>query len=81
MKLMPEDILLFQSTKMGYEKEKKNANYRLQHSVLELLVVLVRRTGFKWPKGQSTVPHSCLEASNDNCNKFCLVLLLEKSSQ
>lgn len=29
MKLMPEDILLFQSTKMGYEKEKKNANYRL----------------------------------------------------
>lgn len=66
---------------MGYEREK-NVNYRLQHSMLDLLVVLVRRTGFKWPKGQHTVLHSCLEASNGNSNKFCLVLLLlEKSSQ
>lgn len=35
--------------------------------MLDLLVVLVRKTGFKWPKGQSTVLHSCLEASNGNC--------------
>lgn len=66
---------------MGYEREK-NVNYRLKHSTLDLLVVMVRRTGFKWPKGQHTVLHSCLESSNGNCNKFCLVLLLlEKSSE
>lgn len=61
-------------------KRGKNVNYRLQRSMLDLLVVLVRKTGFKWPKGQSTVLHSCLEASNGNCNRFYLVLQLEKSS-
>lgn len=65
---------------MGYEREKMLI---IDFSILllDLLVVMVRRTGFKWPKGQHTVLHSCLEPSNGNCNKFCLVLLLGKSSE
>lgn len=82
LKLMPEErsILLVVNRAKWDMKRGKNVNYRLQHSVLDLLVVLVRKTGFKWPKGQSTVLHSCLEASNSNCNKFYLILQLEKNS-
>lgn len=80
MTLMPEERSILLKWAKWNIKRKRNVNYRLKHSMLDLLVVLVRRTGFIWPKGQSSVLHSCLEASKGNCNKFCSVLQLENSS-
>lgn len=42
--------------------------------MLDLFLVLVRRTGFKWPEGQGAFLLSCLKTSSGNCSKFSLIL-------